>query len=111
MAYFPLHSNKSTNKYLLSICHGSDIVVSTAEDTALKVTDKVLPLWSLHSVTKRNDKYGWTREQSMTNSLVQSILSYKAEAFLLNEFYRDLNLFQEEKLIVCVYRFGGLYRE
>lgn len=89
MAYFPLHSDKSTNKYLLSICHGSDTVVSTAEDIALKVTDKVLPLWSLRSVTERNDKYGWTREQSMTNSLVQSILSYKAEAFLLNDSFTE----------------------
>lgn len=89
MAYFPLHSDKSTNKYLLSICHGSDAVVSTAEDTASKVTDKVLPLRSLRSVTKRNDNYGWTREQSMTNSLVQSILPCKAEAFLLNDSFTE----------------------
>lgn len=38
----------------------------------------------LGAVTKRNDKYGWTREQTMTNSLVQRILPYKAKSFLLN---------------------------
>lgn len=84
MACFLVHSNNSTNKYLLSVSHGSDTAVSTAEHTALKVTDKALSLQSLRSVTKRNDKYGWTREQSMTNSLVQSILPYMAEVFLLN---------------------------
>ena len=68
---------------------GRITVVRTAEDTALKVTDKVLPLRSLRAVTKRNDKYGWTREQSMTNSLVQSILPYKAESFLLNDSFTE----------------------
>ena len=68
---------------------GQITVVRTAEDTALKVTDKVLPLRSLRAVTKRNDKYGWTREQSMTNSLVQSILPYKAEALVLNDSFTE----------------------
>lgn len=96
MAHILVHRNNSTTKDLLSICHGSDTVVSTAEDTALKVTDEALSLWSLRSVM-RNDKYGWTREQTMTNSLVQRILPYKAEAFLLNCNFTETRIFSSRK--------------
>lgn len=59
-------------------------VVSTTENIASMVTDEALSLWSLCSVTTKNDKYSWTRGQTMTNSLIQRIMPYKTEAFLLN---------------------------
>lgn len=77
--------------------------VSPTENTTSKVTDEALSLWSLCSITTKNDKYGWTREQTMTNSLIQRIMPYKAEAFLLNcNFIEIWNFSNRRNLLVCV---------